>query len=275
MGGSGVRVALVCEDQAHRALATELADRVILDEAARRAADWIDDASLVWLRSYCGRSDTDAGFYALSRARADAEDLGHQVHIGGRPVKLRGFIDGKPLQPEAGLWRRVFLLFAVLDPRPDALIVVHDTDGDLARVDAIEQALSILRIVDLPVIVATPHQDAEAWFVAGFDPQNDAEQRRLAARKDELGFYPHKEAERLTAHPTAAPTDAKRVLRLLVFDENASRPPSLEELPELCSRTLRDLALLEERGEACKLAAFLRALRAVLAPLLIPGPTPL
>jgi hypothetical protein len=279
MADGGVRIALACEDQAHRALATFLADRVLLDEATRRAVDWIDDASLAWHRSYCGRGDTGAEpehlrFYALSRAKADAEDMGRQVRIGGRPVKLRGHIDGKPLKPEASMWRRVFILFANDIPPPDVLIVVQDTDGDLDRVDAIEQALTILQDTPLPVIVATPHQDAEAWFVAGFDPQDDGERRRLSDRKGELGFYPNKEPERLTAHPNHAPTDAKRVLRLLVFDENASRPPSIEELPDLCACTLGDLALLERRGEACLLAAFLRELRSVLVPVVLPGAPP-
>jgi hypothetical protein len=281
MGDGAVRIALACEDQAHRALATFLADRVLLDEAVRRgAAHWINEESLAWHRSYCGRSSTEEGpehtrFYPLGRARADAEELGRQVRIGGRPIKLRGFIDGKPLKPEAGLWRRVFIvLLAALDPPPDALIVVHDTDGDLARIDAIDQALAIVRALDepLPVIVATPHQDAEAWFVTGFVAASDVERRRLESCTEDLGFCPPDEAHRLTAHPNDAPTDAKRVLRRLVFDEDASRPPALDELPDLCARTLSDLALVERRGVACKLTAFLHDLRVLLVPLLVPGP---
>jgi hypothetical protein len=274
MSADGVRIAIACEDQAHRSLATSLADRVLLDEALQRSAGWIDESSLPWLRTYCGRGDTGQEpehlrFYDLSRARKDAEDLGNLLVVGGRPVKLRGFIDGKPLRPEAGYWRRVLLLFATLDPPPHALIVLHDTDGDQSRLSGLEQALALQDV--FPVVIGAPHQDADAWFVAGFVPRDAAEKRRLEERKDELGFYPPDEPHRLTAHPNDARTDAKRVLRILVFDENASRPPSLEELPDLCSRTLGDLAVLQQRGEGCQLADFLRMLRATLPPLLIPG----
>lgn len=275
MAGDGVRIAIACEDQAHRSLATFLADRVILDEAAR-SADWIDEASLDWYRTYCGRGDTDEHpphrrFYPLSQASRDAEGLAGQ-RVGGRPIRIHGHINGKPLRPEASFWRRVFMLFAVAGQPPDALIVAHDTDGDLDRIEDLEQALELSW--SFPIIVATPHQDAEAWFMAGLAPMSEAEKRRLQELRDELGFHPHEQPERLTAHPNDARTDAKRVLRVVMFDEDESRPPSLEELPELCSRTLTDLALLERRGEACRLNAFLRTLRAVLVPLLIPRRPP-
>lgn len=272
---SGVRIALAGEDQAHRALLTVLADGVLLDEAAKRSAHWITAESLQWLRSYQGRGDDEhrpehLRFYPLAQAKRDAEELPKHCTIGGRPIKLRGHIDGRPLRPEAGLWRRVLLLFACDNPPPRVLIVAHDTDGDRTRVKDLEQALVLTRA--FPVIVAAPHQDAEAWFVAGFRPESDVERRRLSERRDDLGFDPPEEPHRLTAHPNDARTDAKRVLRGLVFGENASRAPALEEIPDLCDRTLKDLGLLERRGVECGLTAFLDALRGTLVPLFIPGP---
>jgi hypothetical protein len=268
---SGVRIVLAGEDQAHRALMTHLADRVLLDEAAKRSADWINDESLQFFRSYSGRGDEDRPehlrFYPLAQAKADAEDLPKHRTIGGRRIKLHGHIDGKPLRPEAGFWRRVLLLLAGDDPPPDLLIVAHDTDGDRARVKDLEQAVALTH--PIPVIIAAPHQDAEAWFVAGFRPRSDAEHRRLSERRKELSFDPPEEPHRLTAHPNDARTDAKRVLRIFVFDEDASRAPTLEEMGDLCERTLDDLALLERRGEACGLAAFLAAVRSTLAPRVI------
>lgn len=207
-------------------------------------------------------------FYSLMRARNDVEELGKLPRIAGQPIRLTGYMDGKPLKPEAAFWRRVFLLFAAEEPPPDVLIVVRDTDGDLRRLEGLGQALDFLRTFPrpLPVVVAAPNQDAEAWFVAGFVPQDEPERRRLKERTEILSFNPSEEPHRLTARPNEAPTDAKRVLRILVFNEDQSRPPSVEELPDLCERTLHDLALLERRGERCGLSPFLRDLRATLVP---------
>ena len=272
-----MRIAIACEDQAHRALATSLTERVLLVEAERRgAAHWVDEPSLTFLRSFCGLDDTDQTpehlrFYDLKRAGRDVVDLGKRPLIGGRRLSLTGHIDGKPLQPEAAFWRRVFILFAAAEPRLDALIVVRDTDGDPRRLAGLKQAFEGFSW-PLPILVAAPHQDAEAWFVAGFVPRNNAEQRRLDERKARLSFDPAEEPHRLTAHPNDAPTDAKRVLRILLLDEDESRPPGLDELPDLCTRTLTDLGRLERRGQRCGLSDFLADLRSRLVPLLIPGP---
>lgn len=275
MRDNGVQIAVICEDQAHRALATFLADRVLRQAAEQRSADWIDDETLPSLRRYCGRYDTEdtpehLRFYSLAQAHRDVEDLGKHLNINGKRIKLRGHIDGEPLKPEASFWRRVLLLFVGLEPRPDALIIVHDTDGDLGRIGALERARRLVP-GGVPLIVATPHRDAEGWFVAGFVPQTEVERARLRDRKAALGFSPPDEPHRLTAHPNHALTDAKRVLRILVFDDNTSRPPTLAELPDLCERTLSDLARLEQRKE-CQIAAFIQELRTILVPLLIPGP---
>lgn len=277
MGIEGLRIAIACEDQAHRALATFLADRVLLDEAGLRAADWVNGDSIDYYRFYCGLDEGSGHdeatahrrFYSLSHARRDAEAFGDRVRIGNKPVKLRGSIDGKPLEPEAQFWRRVLVLFGALPRPPDVLIVVHDTDGDLNRLRGLEQALAVHEV--FPVITATPHQDAEAWFLAGFVPQDKMERSRLEERKRELGFYPNEAAHRLTAHPNDSRKDAKRVLRILFFGENASKPPTLEELPEVCERALSDLALLEQRGVECRLVEFIRQLRHILVPLVLSG----
>jgi hypothetical protein len=279
---SGIRIALTCEDQAHRALATFLADRVIVDEAAKRgSSDWLNEESLAWLRTFSGLNEPPGTpdherYYPHKHARRDIEEQGRRPLIGGWPVKLSGHINGKPLKPAATFWRNVFMLFAAQDGPPDALIVVHDTDGDRWRLDGMEQALELVESLDqpMPVLVATPHQDAEAWFVAGFDPLDETERRRLDQVTEQLSFCPPREPQRLTAHPNDARTDAKRVLRMLVLGGDESRPPSLDELPDLCQRTLTDLDRLQQRGGACLLAAYLRTIRERLVPLFIPETGP-
>lgn len=172
------------------------------------------------------------------------------------------------------MWRRVFALFVAKDPPPAALVVVHDTDGEEERLSGLEQALELMRTElsdPLPIVAATPHPEAEAWFVAGLIPADEKERRRLTELTHDLSFEPTKEPHRLTARPNDASTDAKRVLRLLLFGEDASRPPSSEELPDVCDRVFADLALIEGRGDACRLAAFVGDVRIRLVPILVPG----
>lgn len=269
MQGSAVRIALVCEDDAHYFLATVLTDRVIVHEAATRGASWVEDY-LESVRSYEGPASGEDDYYSMPRAKQVAEELGRTVSVGGRPIKLRGFIDGHRLDPEAGFWRRVLLFFAAQRPAPDLVLIMKDTDGDGARLGGLRQALSLLRDV-LPVIVAAPHQDAEAWFMAGFVAESERERTALAACVRSLLFDPCEEPHRLTAQPNEAATDAKRVLRRVAFGEDRSRPPTREELPALCERTLNDLARLRRRGGGCGLVAFLDQVKEVVVPRVIPG----
>ncbi|WP_437673968.1 hypothetical protein [Sorangium sp. So ce131] len=280
MSADGLWIAVACEDAAHHALATFLADRVLLDEAGRRGATWIDEAQLRHLRHYCGLEGAAGAepYYPLSRASKDIDELGRMPQIGGRPVRLNGHMHGRPLQPEASLWRRLFVLFGSKEPPPSAVIVVCDTDGYPQRLDGLKQAIAFMSEEfphPLRIIAAMPDQDAEAWFVAGFVPQGDAERRRLRELLAALKFDPTEEPHRLTARPNDSPADAKRVLRVLLVGEHESRPPAMSELPTLCERTLEDLALLERRGALCGLCDFLGQLRTLFVPLFIPGPPPL
>ena len=104
------------------------------------------------------------------------------------------------------------------------------------------------------------HEDVDEEY----EPRDEEEASRLEAlRKDKdkkLSFNPPETPHRLTAHPNDAPTDAKRVLRFLLFGEYTSRPPALEELPALCERLLQDLDRLERRGADSYLADLLREL---------------
>lgn len=273
MANSGLQIVIVCEDSAHFFLATQLADRVLLHEAQSRGADWIDNQSLAHLRSFAG-PDGAPGYCSMSRAKQIAEDLGRTITVGGRPIKLRGPITpGQALGPETGFWRRVLLHFAAQELPPALVIVMKDTDGEHARLDGLRVALPL--VGNLPVIVGAPHQDAEAWFVAGFEARSQPELARHTVCIGELDFDPCQAPHRLTAHPNAAKTDAKRVLRWLIFADDHSRPPAAsDELLEVCERTLEDLQRLEARGQGCGLSAFLHELRKRYVPLFIPGHAP-
>lgn len=272
MSDSGYRIGIACEDEAHFAIATFLADGVLLDAAREPTTSYIDATSIHYFRHYTGVSE-DQRYYVLKDARDDARHLDRLPMIGGRPIKLTGHIRGKPQGPGAQMWRRLFALFLAQEPPPAALIVVTDTDGDPWKNEGLAQALELMRTEledPFPVIAAMPDPESEAWFVAGFIPADDTERRRLEEVTRTLSFDPTKEAHRLTSKPKGSERDAKRVLRKLKFDEDGSDPPSREELPDLCERTLGDLGLLEERGVNCGLAAFLEHLRSDLVPVILP-----
>ena len=136
------------------------------------------------------------------------------------------------------------------------------------KLEGLKQAIRVTEWARERVVIAAPHQDAEAWFVAGFQPDTADERARLTSVSNDLGFNPCTEPTRLTAQPNDAPADAKRVLRRLVFDENRSKPPRKEELRELVDRCLADLGLLEARqGEATGIDALFEEVEALLYPL--------
>lgn len=273
MAEAAYRIALVCEDEAHVALATGLIDRIVLHEAREAGADYIDEETIDYYRRYSGLRGNER-YYPLTDARRDVEVLDRRPMIGGRPVRLTGHIRGRPLCPEAAMWRRIFALFVAQDAPPAAIIVVRDTDRKEARLSGLEQALELMRVevaAPLPIVAATPEPEAEAWLVAGFVPVNENERKRLVALAQKISFDPTRQPHRLSAGSGNAPTDAKRVLRILFFDEDESKPPSREELPDVCDRAFADLALLRERGGECLLVAFLEDVRSTLVPVLVPG----
>ncbi|WP_156041574.1 hypothetical protein [Chondromyces apiculatus] len=276
--GGPLRVALACEDQAQRALLMHLSRNVVLKEAHRRQADWLAD-TLDQQMAFCGLKDHAETPEHLRFYHHDhiAKDFG-ELRIGGRPVRLNALREGRPAGPEAQRWRRLTILFGAQPSPPDVLMIALDTDGHPERREALQAARSEASTAPIAVILATPHPEAEAWFVAGFEPLDGEEAARLdALRKDrdkKLNFIPTEEPHRLTAHPNDAPTDAKRVLRFLMFGDYTSRAPELSELPDLCERLLGDLDRLTRRSAATYLGEFLRELREILVPLLLPGPPP-
>lgn len=214
--------------------------------------------------------------------------VGHWTHLGAqdlgalvdglrydRPrdvdtsrVKTRGHIAGRPLRPGAAFVRK--LIANALASQPSLLIFVKDSDGDEENQAAIQQVREAFAQHPTPLILAMPHRDAEAWFVAGFAPRNEAERQRLASLRRELGFDPTTEPERLSARPNDAPQDAKRVLRRLLDLDARSHPLSIEELDRerFHERLLGDLARLRAVGVRCGLVAFLDALQGLAAHML-------
>jgi hypothetical protein len=116
------------------------------------------------------------------------------------------------------MWRKVLLLFCHTNPRPEIVVLARDLDGDPDRRAGIEQVRNGLPW-PFAIVAAAPEPEIEGWLVSGFLPKDEHEQARLEEVRRELSFDPTLQSHRLTAHPNAAPTDAKRVLSRLCEDD--------------------------------------------------------
>jgi hypothetical protein len=232
---STITVGLACEDNGHFSAVTCLVDATLV---ARH--EWLDGI-LEHCRLWRGLTE-DAAWYKFDPS--DAYDLRPFI-IGGRKISMQGHIDGQPLKPEAGMWRKVLLMFCHRDPRPDVVILARDMDGYPERLAGIVQVRDGLPW-PFKVAVAMADPEIEAWHVAGFTPEGPDEQGRLDALQRELSFDPTTQSHRLTAHPNDARTDAKRVLEHLCGADQRRR--------EAC---LVDHIILRQRGAANGMNAFL------------------
>jgi len=266
---SRVRIAIACEDQAHRVLATNLVDAAILERAR---GGWPEPSELSQCRIYCGLNvppDAPAyeHYYPFFTLEADL-----RAHFGKKPFRVNRIGD----QPanQATWFISLYQLFALAQPRPNILVGMRDTNDPRLHVDAERACRYIIDMHGSAMTLAFGliYQDAEAWFIAGLTDVA----ARIALAKQDLSFDPCAEPERLTAQPNSALTDAKRVLRFLLGDTpTLAATPSIAlsgpEADALAERTLRDLDVLA-RSTSTGLGEFIASLRTLVAPRILPGP---
>jgi hypothetical protein len=115
--------------------------------------------------------------------------------------------------------------------------------------------------VDLPVVLATAHQESEAWVIAGFVATDAAEQATLRRLRSEHGFDPASEPHRLTSGRRQQPHDAKRAHDELIPEG---------ELSERAQRCWLDTPLdeLERRAAHTGLPEYLADVARLVLPLL-------
>ena len=196
------------EDETHFWVVTTLIDDVLI-----ASFDWLSDiieSCRVWRGLHRGQQ-----WYKYTPD--DAYDL-RPVTIGGVTIKPQGRIAGEPLRPEASMWRKVLMLFCHANPRPNIVVLARDLDGYPDRRAGIEQVCNGF-MWPFAIVAATPDPEIEGWLVSGFMPKNEDEQATLEELRRDLSFDPTIQSHRLTAHPNAASTDAKRVLSRLCADD--------------------------------------------------------
>lgn len=235
---------IACEDDGHFGAVTYLVDAALLS-----AHTWLSDI-IDSCRCYCGLDSSEPWYKYDPR---DAHDV-RPVVLGGVRIAAHGHIKGEPLALEAGMWRRVLLLFCHREPRPDVVLLVRDMDGYRDRIKGMAQARDAFAW-PFAVVIAAPEPEIEAWHVAGFEPETAKERETLEALRRALSFDPTRESHRLTSHPNDAATDAKRVLAALCDGDRDRR--------RLC---IGEPGRLRRRGASNGLTSFLEEVDARIVP---------
>jgi hypothetical protein len=243
-----VVLGIACEDSGHFFTTTRLVDDTLV-----AAHTWLDGV-LDDCRTWRGCA-ADQRWYKFNPD--DALDL-RPIVVDGLRIAPSGHIRGEPLRPEAGMWRRILLLFCHTRPRPDVVLLARDLDGDPRRRLGLEQVRDGLPW-PFKIAIAAPQPEIEAWLVSGFAPADPDEHQRLHTCRQRLSFDPTTASERLTSHPNHAVTDAKRVLAELCGAAPARR-----------ERCLDDRDLLRQRGRANGMTAFLDDIERTIVPAFAP-----
>jgi hypothetical protein len=248
MSEASFEFGVVCEARADRDTACGLADRVLLEEVS-----WLDPATLDSCRRWRG-SDSEQPLLKWANVKAELVRRGVQG--------IFGHFGGKPGLPDAYAARLALLVLATSERRPDAVLLVRDSDGDARRREGLEQARDF-KLNDkpwpFPVLIGVAEPKRECWVLAGFDPKSSEETARLESSERRLSFHPVREAHRLDAREHGAKNDAKRALEELTQGDKERERACLEETP---------LTALEERGGNTGLTEYLKEVRARLVPVL-------
>ena len=238
--------AIVAEAKADQRIASELAERVLVDEV-----DWIVEENL--------------GDYCCWQGLETSSDYLPWKSIMGA-ARARGIVTHGKFRQSPGVFderraRMALRLFKALDERPAAVVLVRDTDDEGGRLESLERVRAE-GAWEFVVLLATPDPKRECWVLAGFDPANDEEEAAINEVRSLLGFDPRLHAEQLTAKRNKGKRNAKKILERLM------RPESERE--ESCWRQ-SELSVLRERGQQSRLAAFLDEVSTRLVPLLAGG----
>jgi hypothetical protein len=239
-------IAVVCEAQADCDTATRLTNRVL-----ETNLDWFDPAAHV---EYRGFRASDP----LLRWR-DVKRI-----AGEQDITVTGFMRGGPPSPDAHNTFRALLLLARSGDPVDAVLLIRDSDGDDTRREGLEQARDE-EPWKFSVVIGLAHTKRECWHLAGFEPENTAEQTALGELLSELGFDPRLRSDELTAKhdPANDKKSAKRVLAALTAGDHDREHRCLDA----------SFGILTARGAKNGLAEFLADIRSRLVPL-FGGPPP-
>lgn len=232
---------IVGEARADRDAACGLADRVLLEDV-----HWLDAETLDAYRHWRGFTP-EAHFLRWASVSDEWKLLG-----------LKPIFGEFGEQPDARMARKALLLFAQAERRPDAVVLMRDSDAQRDST-GLEQARDH-NPWPFKVIIGLAHPKRECWVLAGFDPKSAQEVECLAKEERRLSFHPVRDAHLLTAREHGAKKDAKVALDALTQSDKERERECLEETA---------LETLRERGGNTGLTTYLAEVRERLVPILM------
>jgi hypothetical protein len=241
----GVTIAIVCEADADRRIVCDLIDRILCAEVGRITRENLDNHRAWWQPP--GRSES---FLKVSQVGTLARENGVAAH-GGFSDEVGKREDAAPYARRA---RLAFLLLSRYPSPPNVVAFVVDSDNDAERRRGCEQARRGSRNLFDAIVIGLAHPMRECWVLASFQPRSPSDTNKLKKIYKDLRFNPCLHSHRLNAKNEGSNRHPKRVLKLLVDDEEA------------CWRQC-DLQTLESRGAQNGLTAFIEEVKAQLVPL--------
>jgi len=237
-----VQLAVVFEADADRIIATELADRVVID-----AIEWLDDTMLDAQRSWT--TEVDGRQLRWKAIKRMARQRGLHIH---------GHFNGEPGLPDAAAARRAILLLKSEFAGLDAIVLIRDADKQGVRKAGLDQARKVFESMTVAIGLAIPER--EAWVICGFEPVDEDETELLKQERATLGFDPRLRSHELTAtNDDRAQKSPKRVLKTLTGDSTERERPCWQNTP---------LATLHERGKENGLGDYLADVVSKIVPLI-------
>ena len=243
-----MQIAVVHEAAADFVIATDLADRVLLE-----SVHWLRDQDLndcrVWHHETSdGRALTWAGIKKLA---IDVRIRGHGYF---RP---RGGGPAEPAEDDARSARKAILYVLEEFPEIDAIVLTRDQDKYPDRRAGLDQARNEGH--SIPIVVGVAIVEREAWILCGLHSEHEAETAKIATARARLGFDPCLRSHELTAFgDDSAKRSAKRALHELTAGDPDRERRCWFDTP---------LPTLRDRGQDNGLAEFLDDVQLRLTPL--------
>ena len=240
-----ITIAIVSEGPSDARTAKTLVDEILCLDI-----DWVEHEVIDGYRKYYGHQTDDALYWR------HIPELAKQ-----HGVVVAGFMKGEPPNHDAHATLRALRLLDKCNPRPQVVLLLRDSDNNLDKKIGIDKAREHFSPEIWPIILGLAHTKSECWVIAGFEPNDKLEAKRVEQlRVGELpgvGFDARHRSEDLTAKE-GHKLCAKRVLHYLT--------ESSHDREHRCLVTIVKDKLHESRGQNNGLGDFISEIRSRLLP---------
>jgi hypothetical protein len=261
-----LRCVMICEAEADFRTARTLVERTLSHHVSWFDAEWLagcplwpeivdDRPYLTWIQDV-PRLAKELGVRHLGHVRDEA-----------RQSSAPALSDAKAAIKALNVVRR--LLDGQKPSEPVVVFLIRDRDDDPERERGLDQARTHVAANTrdfAEIVIGVANTKRECWGLAALDGTTETRAETLTALRQQLGFDPLEESERLTSRSEGDLHNVKHVLReLLGHDSGAERVAdeqrALENVP---------LETLNRRGQRNGLAPFLGEVENRVVPLLQP-----